>query len=178
MPAPEAATNLGACRAGYRASGAGTRYQAGLPAGPGPTISKMTVTLLTSQSAPTDTDADALVIGVFQGPNGPVPTLGIDQIDVVAALTGVGATGKPEEITKSPTADRLGTPVVAAAGLGAISGPDDPERQGYLERLRRAAGAATRDLSSGRTRRIAIALPADEPDEAGAGALGAPLRRD
>ena len=135
----------------------------------------MTVTLLTSQSAPTDTDADALVIGVFQGPNGPVPTLGIDQIDVVAALTALGATGKPEEITKIPTADRLGTPVVAAVGLGATPRPDDPERQGYLERLRRAAGAATRDLSSGRTRRIAIALPADQPDEAEAVALGALL---
>jgi hypothetical protein len=34
----------------------------------------MTVTLLTSQSTPTATDADTLVIGVFQGADGPVPT--------------------------------------------------------------------------------------------------------
>jgi leucyl aminopeptidase len=139
----------------------------------------MTVTLLTSQSAPTDTDADALVIGVFQGADGPVPTLGTDQIDVTAALTALGATGKLEEITKIPTADRLATPVVAAVGLGAAPSPapapGDPERGRYLERLRRAAGAATRDLSSGRIRRIAIALPADQPDEAEAVALGALL---
>ena len=46
-----------------------------------PTISKMTVTLLTSQSAPTATDADALVIGVFQGADGPVPAH-IDDFDL------------------------------------------------------------------------------------------------
>ena len=135
----------------------------------------MTVTLLTSQSAPTDTDADALVIGIFQGADGPVPTLGTDQLDVTAALTALGATGKLEEITKIPTADRLATPVVAAVGLGAAPSPDDSERYRYLERLRRAAGVATRDLSSGRIRRIAIALPADQPDEAEAVALGALL---
>jgi leucyl aminopeptidase len=135
----------------------------------------MTVTLLTSQSAPTDTDADALVIGIFQGADGPVPTLGTDQIDVTAALTALGATGKLEEITKIPTADRLATPVVAAVGLGAAPSPEDSERYRYLERLRRAAGVATRDLSSGRIRRIAIALPADQPDEAEAVALGALL---
>ena len=135
----------------------------------------MTVTLLTSQSAPTDTDADALVIGIFQGADGPVPTLGTDQIDVTAALTALGATGKLEEITKIPTADRLATPVVAAVGLGAAPSSEDPERERYLERLRRAAGAATRDLSSGRIRRIAVALPADQPDEAEAVALGALL---
>jgi leucyl aminopeptidase len=135
----------------------------------------MTVTLLTSQSAPTDTDADALVIGIFQGADGPVPTLGTDQIDVTAALTALGATGKLEEITKIPTADRLATPVVAAVGLGAAPSPDDSERYRYLERLRRAAGVATRDLSSGRIRRIAIALPTDQPDEAEAVALGALL---
>src|SRR5271165_4323082 len=140
-----------------------------------PTISRMTVTLLTSQSAPTATDADALVIGVFQGPDGPVLTLSTDEIDLMAALTALGATGKAEEITKIPTTGRLATPVVVAVGLGpepaaADTGP--AERQAYLERLRRAAGAATRDLASGRAKRIAIALPAGEPDEAEAVALG------
>ena len=135
----------------------------------------MTVTLLTSQSAPTATDADALVIGVFQGPDGPVLTLSTDEIDLMAALTALGATGKAEEITKIPTTGRLATPVVVAVGLGpepaaADSGP--AERQAYLERLRRAAGAAARDLAPGRAKRIAIALPAGEPDEAEAVALG------
>src|SRR5689334_13336355 len=135
----------------------------------------MTVTLLTSQSAPTATDADALVTGVFQGPDGPVLTPGTDESDVMAGLTALGATGKAEEITKIPTGGRLATPVVVAVGLGKEPGTDSAERLAYLERLRRAAGAVARDLiasSPGRARRIAVALPAGESDEAAAVALG------
>jgi leucyl aminopeptidase len=141
----------------------------------------MTVTLLTSQSAPTATDADALITGVFQGPDGPVLALSPDEIDLMAALTALGATGKAEEITKIPTAGQLATPVIVAVGLGQEPGIEDggpAERQAYLERLRRAAGAAARELTSGspgRPRRIAVALPAGEPDEAEAVALGALL---
>jgi leucyl aminopeptidase len=138
----------------------------------------MTVTLLTSQSSPTATDADALVIGVFSDSDGPVPVPGTDQIDLMAALSALGATGKPEEITKIPTAGRLPAPVIAAVGLGPRPGAAEQDRQAYLERLRRAAGAAARELSSGasgRTKRIAIALPAEDPDEAEAVALGALL---
>ena len=142
----------------------------------------MTISLLTSQSAPAATDADALVIGVFQGPDGPVPTPGTDEIDVTGALTALGATGKPEEMAKVPTAGRLAAPVIVAVGLGPEpmgASQDDEERQAYLERLRRAAGAATRELTSGllsgRARRIVIALPAGQPDEAEAVGLGALL---
>src|SRR6266702_3263863 len=153
------------------------------PAGPGwntgrcPTISRMTVTLLTSQSAPTTTDADALVTGVFQGQDGPVLTLSTDEIDLLAALTALGATGKAEELAKVPTGGQLPTPVIVAVGLGPEPGAD-ADRQAYLERLRRAAGAAARDLtaaasgSKGRPRRVVVALPAGEPDEAEAVALG------
>jgi leucyl aminopeptidase len=140
----------------------------------------MTVTLLTSQSTPTATEADALVIGVFQGPDGPVPAWGPDDINLTAALTALGATGKLEEITKVLTDGRRATPVIVAVGLGpdphapAELGASDhlAARQAYLERLRRAAGAAGRELASGRAARVAIALPADEPDEAEAVALG------
>jgi leucyl aminopeptidase len=141
----------------------------------------MTVTLLTSQSAPAATDADALVTGVFQGSDGPVPTLSTDEIDLMAALTALGATGKAEEITKILTAGRLATPVIVAVGLGPEPGAADTgpaKRQAYLERLRRASGAAARDLTSasqGQAKRIAVALPAGEPDEAEAVALGALL---
>jgi leucyl aminopeptidase len=152
----------------------GPGHQEGRNASTCPTISKMTVTLLTSQSAPTATDADALVIGVSQGPDNPVPAPDIDDIDLMAALTALGATGKPEEVTKIPTGGRIPVPVVVAVGLGAdrATGAD---RQSYLERLRRAAGTATRELTSGPARRIAVALPAGEPDEAEAVALGALL---
>jgi leucyl aminopeptidase len=142
----------------------------------------MTVTLLTSQSAPAATDADALVIGVFQGSDGPVLTLSTDAIDLMAALTALGATGKAEEITKIPTTGRLQTPLVVAVGLGPEPGAADTgpaQRQAYLERLRRASGTAARDLTSGsqggsqgQAKRIAVALPAGEPDEAEAVALG------
>jgi len=138
----------------------------------------MTVTLLTSQSAPTTTEADALVIGVFQGQDGPVLTLNTDEIDLPAALTALGATGKAEELTKIPTGGQLTTtPVIVAVGLGPEPGAagSAAERQAYLERLRRAAGAAARDLTasaSGRVKRVAVALPAGEPDEAEAVALG------
>ncbi len=140
----------------------------------------MTVTLLTSQSAPTDTDADTLVIGVFADDGGPAPAPaaeGID-IDLIAALTALGAAGKAEEISKIPTGGRLATPLVLAVGLGPRPGASEQERQAYLERLRRAAGVAAREASpglSGSAKRIAIALPADEPDEAEAVALGALL---
>src|SRR6201997_1018844 len=116
----------------------------------------MTVTLLTSQSTPTATDADALVIGVFQGPDGPVPALDIEDIDLMAALTALGASGKPEEITKIPTSGRLTASLVVAVGLGAAPGAEDDQagRLAYRDRLQRAAGAAARDLCSGRSRRI------------------------
>src|SRR5690348_13372217 len=109
-----------------------------------PTISRMTVTLLTSQSAPTTTHADALVTGMFQGQDNPVLTLGTDEIDLMAALTALGATGKAEEITKIPTSglagvvppgQQLATPVIAAVGLGPEPG-GPKERLAYLERLR------------------------------------------
>ena len=74
----------------------GHAYREGYNTSPCPTISKMTVTLLTSQSMPTATDADALVIGVFQGPDGPVPALDFHDIDLIAALTALGAVGKSE----------------------------------------------------------------------------------
>jgi leucyl aminopeptidase len=148
-----------------------------------PTIGRVTVTVLTSQSAPAETEADALVAGVFQGADSPVPAPVIEEMGLAAALAALGATGKPEEITKIATAG-LPVPVVAAVGLGPLprqqAGEDGAERQAYLERLRRAAGAAARELGSaapagGRARRIAFALPAGHGDEAEAVALGALL---
>ena len=144
----------------------------------------MTVTLLTSRSAPVEVGADALVIGVRQTPDGPRPAPGADDVaaalsldgaDLAAQLTAIGATGKAEEISKFATAGRLPAPLVVAVGLG--TGETAPET------LRRAAGAAVREVSShspfgknnGEVRRIALALPAAEPAQAEAVALGGML---
>jgi leucyl aminopeptidase len=149
----------------------------------------MTVTLHTSASPAARSEADALVIGIIQDPDGPRAAPGAAEIAAALAigntaladlLTALGVTGKPEEICKIATAGRLPAPVVVAVGLGPAEG--DPER------LRRAAGAAIRELVSSHSsfrpaegeivtagKRIALALPADEPAQAEAVALGALL---
>jgi leucyl aminopeptidase len=151
----------------------------------------MTVTLHTSQSAPATSSADALVIGIIQTPDGPraapgaaeiAASLAIGNTDLADLLVALGATGKLEEICKIPTAGRVAAPLVVAVGLGTESGLD-------TERLRRAAGAAVRDLLSGHSafrpkdneggtpehRVINLALPAGSADQAEAVALGAML---
>jgi leucyl aminopeptidase len=156
----------------------------------------MTVTLHTSQSAPVDADADAIVIGVTQTPDGPCATPGAEAIatalalanpeggttDLTAQLTALGATGKAEEVSKIAAVGRLPVPLVVVVGLGS-AGPD--QRGVPPETLRRAAGTAIRDLLSSHStfvqndgdqpRRVAIALPAAEPEQAEAVALGALL---
>jgi leucyl aminopeptidase len=135
-------------------------------------------TLRTSKQSPRDARADAIVVGVAQGPDGLVPAPGAEDVD--AALGGnlaetlgvLGATGKAEEVTKIASAGRLGAPLIAAVGIGAPG--DGPEPFG-AETLRRAAGAAVRALTGGNPRQIALALPARDAEEAEAVALGALL---
>jgi leucyl aminopeptidase len=136
----------------------------------------VTTTLLTSQTSARDTQADAIIIGVVQGPSGPVPAPGSEDIDsaldgtLAATLTALGATGKAEEITKIATAGRLGAPLIVAVGLGAANGT--PPFGG--EALRRAAGAGVRAVGTGK-QQVALALPARDDTEAEAVALGALL---
>jgi leucyl aminopeptidase len=134
----------------------------------------VTTTLQTSQSAPRDVVADAVVVGVTQGPEGPELAPGAE--DVADALGGtlaetlatLGATGQAEEVTRIASAGRLSTPLIAAVGLGGTSALD-------AEALRRAAGAAVRALVAGKARQIALALPGRDAAEAEAVALGALL---
>jgi leucyl aminopeptidase len=142
----------------------------------------VTATLLTSQAPPRDARADAIIIGVIQGPDGPVPAPGAEDIDaalgggLAATLAALGATGKAEEVTKIASADRLAAPLITAVGIGASNGSPS-EFSG--EALRRAAGAAVRANASGPAdgpaRQIALALPARDQAEAEAVALGALL---
>ena len=136
----------------------------------------MTTTLRASQESPREAQADAVVIGVAQGPDGPVLAPGAEDVDAALGgtltdtLSALGATGKAEEITRIASAGRLTAPLIVAAGIGGTDGPPFD-----AEALRRAAGAAVRSLVAGKTRRVALALPARDAAETEAVALGALL---
>jgi leucyl aminopeptidase len=144
----------------------------------------VTAKLLTSQARPRAVQADAIIIGVTPGPDGPVPAPGAEDIDaalggsLAATLTALGATGKAEELTRVPAADPVAAPLIAAVGLG----EGNNNGSGFSsETLRRAAGAAvraqvgTRPQAGSAGSRIALALPARDEAEAEAVALGALL---
>ncbi|HEY6495407.1 MAG TPA: leucyl aminopeptidase [Trebonia sp.] len=138
------------------------------------------MTLHISEASPHLVEADAIVIGVTKEAGGALPVPGTKDVDgalggtLAQTLATLGATGEAGEVTRIPTGGRLAAPLIAAVGMGAAGGDDtafDPEA------LRRAAGAAVRALLAGRhgsagDMRIALALPARDPAEVGAVALG------
>jgi leucyl aminopeptidase len=138
----------------------------------------VTTTLRTSQESARDTKADAIIVGVAQGPDGPVPAPGAEEVDaalggnLAETLAALGATGKAEEVTKIASAGKLTAPLIAAVGIGS---PADGPAPFDGEALRRAAGAAVRALTNGKPLRVAVALPARDGAEAEAVALGALL---
>jgi len=133
-----------------------------------------------SQDDARSTAADALIIGVTQGPDGPVLAPGSEDTDaalgstLAATLSALGATGRQDELTKIASAGSTAAPLIVAVGLG--SEGQDSER-GRLESLRRAAGSAVRALTGGKTQSIALSLPAGNAAETEAVALGALLGR-
>ena len=138
----------------------------------------VTTTLRTSQESPRVAKADAIIVGVAQGPDGPVPAPGAEEVDaalggnLAETLAALGATGKAEEVTKIASAGKLAAPLIAAVGVGS---PADGSAPFDGEALRRAAGAAVRALTNGKPLRVALALPARDGAEAEAVALGALL---
>jgi leucyl aminopeptidase len=126
------------------------------------------------------TVADALIIGVTQGADGPVPAAGSEDIDgalgntLAATLTALGATGRQDELTKIASAGRTAAPLIVAVGLG--KGDQDGERD-RLESLRRGAGSAVRALTGGKTQSIALSLPSGDAAKTEAVVLGALLGR-
>jgi leucyl aminopeptidase len=155
----------------------------------------VTVTLTTSQSEPGTAEADVLVIGVIQTPDGPSAAPGAAGVDEALggtlqdALTALGATGEADELIKIPAAGKLPALVILAVGLGTAPADGAPFD---AERLRRAAGTALRDLAGNKLgirtaaegddsaaarpgRTVAVALPAGGPAEAEAVATGAIL---
>jgi leucyl aminopeptidase len=158
----------------------------------------VTTTLSISTSAPRSIDADAVVIGVIKGQDGPILAPGAADLDealgggLAATLATLGATGQAEEVTRLPASAPVTAPVIAAVGLGPAStaGPDAAAGGSFdPETLRRAAGAAVRTLTAasrtgasraaanggGGDLRLALALPAADPDAAEAIAGGAQL---
>ncbi|WP_250286852.1 leucyl aminopeptidase [Frankia sp. CiP1_Cm_nod2] len=154
----------------------------------------MTVTAVTTSSV-LDLDADALVIGVATGKDGPIPLGGTEELDMAlggrlaTVLADLGATGKAGDLVRFATLGTLRIPTVLAVGVGAP--PAQPPAAGTSpadtgadegtgaaadaaaadggighETLRRAAGAAMRALAG--TSRVAttLALVAGTPGPA------------
>src|SRR5205823_2817988 len=122
---------------------------------------------------------DALLIGVAQGPSGPVLAPGAADVDkafkkkLLDALTRLGATGAADETTKIATFGTTTSPQLMTVGLGRV-----PAKGGRYdaEVLRRATGAAMRALAG--TKRVATSLAAvngGDPDDVRAVAEGAIL---
>ena len=145
----------------------------------------MTVSLSNSESAAGTAEADVLVIGVAQTPDGPSVAPGADGVDealggtLADTLTALGATGEPEELTKIPGGGKLPATLILAVGLG--SAPDG-DAAFDAENLRRAAGTALRAVAAktGSVRddgvkSVAVALPARTAAEAEAVTTGALL---
>ncbi|WP_086728909.1 leucyl aminopeptidase [Streptomyces carpinensis] len=135
----------------------------------------MTALTLSTAAAP-GLRADAIVVGVAKGAQGPVVAPGAEAVDkaydgkLADVLETLGASGAEGEVTKLPAPSGFKAPLVLAVGLGA-----EPEKDaGYdAEALRRAAGVAARALAG--TKKAAFALPLAEAADAGAVGEGALL---
>ncbi len=135
--------------------------------------------LTTSSESARSVAADALIIGLIQGPDGPLLAPGAEDADgalggsLATTASALGATGKQDEITKLPTGGGLAAPLIVAVGLGT----PDAEVQPSAEALRRGAGAAVRALTATKAGSVAVALPAADDAQVEAVALGALLGR-
>ncbi|GAB7007748.1 leucyl aminopeptidase [Nocardioides sp. AN3] len=110
-------------------------------------------------ASPAKTRAEAVVVGVVQGPKGPALAPGADDVGAALGrrlrplLATLGVTGKAGEVVRVPAGDSLATGLLVLAGLG-------PEVS--ADAVRRAAGAAARAVPNATS--VALALPADSPE--------------
>nr|WP_245240583.1 leucyl aminopeptidase [Streptomyces spiramenti] len=106
-----------------------------------------------SDSTAAKVRADAVVVGIAKGEDGPLLTSGQEVTALDAAFGGkfaatlgtLGAKGAADEVTKVPAPEKFGSPLVVAVGLGALPEGGEPFE---AEVLRRAAGSAARALGS------------------------------
>ncbi|CAG6395670.1 leucyl aminopeptidase [Streptomyces cocklensis] len=133
--------------------------------------------LTLSTSAAAALRADAVVVGVTKAAKGgPRVAPGAETVDAAfggklgSTLETLGATGAEGELTKLPAPDGVKAAVVVAVGLG-----DTPEEGAGFdpEALRKAAGTAARALAG--AKKAAFALPAGDPADVEAVAIGALL---
>jgi leucyl aminopeptidase len=121
-----------------------------------------------SSSSAAAAKVDAVVVGVAKGPKGLVLAPGAEAVaqavgkGLLPALSGLGATGKAEEVTRLATLGATTAPVVVAVGLGDVPGKGTAYD---AEVLRRATGAAVRALAG--SAKVAVTLPAVGPDTVG-----------
>jgi leucyl aminopeptidase len=105
--------------------------------------------------------ADALVVAVASSPDGPrvvgadwLPSETVAQVrDLAVAL---GITGAADEVRRLPAAGKLAARTVVLTGVGALDAGATPD----AETLRRAAGAALREVTG--IRSVAVGLPAED----------------
>ncbi|WP_147106739.1 leucyl aminopeptidase [Nesterenkonia populi] len=126
-------------------------------------------------SAVEKVDADALVLGVAKGPEGPVllpnPLADKAARSVADSLKALGASGAADQLLRLPGVDGFKSETLVLIGVGQLTGEADGGVS--LEALRRAAGSAARQLSSASS--IALALPAATIEQVSAIAEGAAI---
>jgi len=128
-----------------------------------------TIELSSAQAA--ELTADAVVVGIAKGPDGPVATPGARAVlgdALTDGLRDLGVTGKAGEAMKIPTPGGA-APLAVEVGLGEETDSGEYDH----ERLRRAAGAGIRALAG--INRVAVVLPASSVPAVAAVAEGALL---
>ncbi|UGQ09961.1 leucyl aminopeptidase [Yinghuangia sp. ASG 101] len=134
-------------------------------------------TLSLSTSSAASLRADAIVIGLVKGTDGPVVAAGGETVEtafdgaLASVLEALGATGAEGEITRVPTAvgsGALKAPVVVAVGVGAVA------EDGFdAEQLRKFGGNTARAATG--LNKVGVALALDDPASVEAVALGTAL---
>ncbi|MCR6032915.1 leucyl aminopeptidase [Nocardioides sp. zg-579] len=110
-------------------------------------------------ASPAKTKADAVVVGVLQGADGPELADGGEEVakaygrKLRPLLSTLGVSGKAGEVVKVPTGGAVATPLLVLVGLGKEATPAD---------VRRGAGAAARAVTNAAS--VALALPAATPE--------------
>ncbi|MDO5492458.1 MAG: leucyl aminopeptidase [Nesterenkonia sp.] len=131
--------------------------------------------LTTGSTAVDKIEADALVLGVAKGPDGPVllpnPLADKAARSVADSLTSLGVTGAADQLNRLPGVDGFRTGTLVLIGVGPLTG--EPSGGVSPEALRRAAGSAVRQLGTADS--VALALPAGTVEQVSAVAEGAAL---